>query len=82
MTDVAEYLGRSYGGWYDTASLFGKRWKGTSWIGLPMGGTSGPCNYRISWVKEAGFDSIPNDLANSLLSAASSSRSDILADLP
>jgi multiple sugar transport system substrate-binding protein len=62
LTDLAEYLGQKYGGWYDTASLFGKRWKGTSWIGLPMGGTSGPCNYRISWVKEAGFDKIPNDL--------------------
>ena len=62
LTDLAAYLGQKYGGWYDTASLFGKRWKGTSWVGLPMGGTSGPCNYRISWVKEAGFDRIPNDL--------------------
>src|SRR3954466_3607014 len=62
LTDLADYLGQKYGGWYATASLFGKRWKGTSWIGLPMGGTSGPCNYRVSWVKEAGFDKIPNDL--------------------
>ena len=62
VTDIAEYLGAKYGGWYDMATLFGRVWKGKSWIGLPMGGTTGPANYRVSWVKEAGFDKIPNDL--------------------
>ena len=62
LTDVAEYLGAKYGGWYPMAELFGKTWKGKSWIGIPMGGSGGPCNYRMSWVKEAGFDKIPNDL--------------------
>ncbi|GAC1347312.1 MAG: extracellular solute-binding protein [Acetobacteraceae bacterium] len=66
LTDVADYLGAKYGGWYPTSTLFGKTWKGTAWIGLPMGGTSGPCNYRVSWVKEAGFDKIPNDLTQFL----------------
>ena len=62
LSDIAEYLGAKYGGWYDMATLFGRIWKGKSWIGLPMGGTTGPANYRVSWVKEAGFDAIPNDL--------------------
>jgi multiple sugar transport system substrate-binding protein len=62
VSDIAEYLGAKYGGWYDMATLFGRIWKGKSWIGLPMGGTTGPANYRVSWVKEAGFDAIPNDL--------------------
>lgn len=62
VTDIAEYLGRKYGGWYDLSVLYGRAWKGTDWIGLPMGGTTGPANYRVSWVKEAGFDGIPNDL--------------------
>ena len=62
LTDIADYLGAKYGGWYNTASLFGKRWKASNWIGLPLGGSGGPCNYRISWVKEAGFDKIPSDL--------------------
>ena len=62
LTDVADYLGAKYGGWYDMATLFGRTWKGTRWIGLPMGGTTGPANYRVSWVKQAGFDKIPNDL--------------------
>ena len=62
VSDVAEYLGAKYGGWYPLPSLFGRRWKQSAWLGLPLGGSGGPCNYRISWVREAGFDKIPNDL--------------------
>ncbi len=66
LTDVADYLGKKYGGWFPLAEVYGKRWKSSEWIGLPMGGSPGPCNYRISWVKEAGFDAIPNDLGQFL----------------
>ena len=62
VTDVADYLGKKYGGWYRAAVLFGQKWKSNQWVALPLGGTTGPCNYRISWVKEAGFDKIPSDL--------------------
>jgi multiple sugar transport system substrate-binding protein len=62
LTDLAEYLGKRYGGWLPLAELYGKKWKTDTWIGLPMGGTTGPCVYRKSWVKEAGYDKIPNDL--------------------
>ena len=62
LTDIADYLGKKYGGWMPLAELFGKKWKTGTWIGLPAGASAGPCNYRISWVKEAGFDGIPNDL--------------------
>src|SRR6476661_9092500 len=41
-------------------------WKSKAWLGLPMGGTTGPVVYRKSWVKEAGFDGIPNDLGEFL----------------
>ena len=37
-----------------------------NWIGIPFGGTTGPLVYRKSAVKEAGFDSIPNDHAGFL----------------
>lgn len=66
VSEIAEYLGAKYGGWYDMSTLFGRVWKGQSWIGLPMGGTTGPANYRVSWVKEAGFEGIPNDLGKFL----------------
>lgn len=62
LTDVADYLGAKYGGWYDLAAIYGRRWNTQQWIGLPMGGTTSPAVYRMAWVKEAGFDAIPRDL--------------------
>ena len=59
MNELAGYLGKKYGGWYFLAEKYGKKWGTNDWISLPMGGSSGPCVYRISWVKEAGFDAIP-----------------------
>ncbi len=64
LTDVGEYLGAKYGGWFDLATLYGTRWGsgGKQWVAIPLGGGTGPAVYRISWVKEAGYDAIPNDL--------------------
>jgi multiple sugar transport system substrate-binding protein len=62
MTDVAEYLGAKYGGWYRLAEAYGKRFRSRAWIGLPMGGTTSPAVYRTSALRAAGFDSVPNDL--------------------
>jgi multiple sugar transport system substrate-binding protein len=62
LTDVADYLGRKYGGWLFLGEKFGKREKTNNWIGIPMGGATGPTTYRISAVKEAGFDRIPEDM--------------------
>ncbi len=61
MTDLATYLGAKYGGWYDAALLYGRKWKTDQWIGLPMGGSGGPALYRISALKAAGFDTVPKD---------------------
>jgi multiple sugar transport system substrate-binding protein len=66
MSELADYLGKKYGGWYFLAEKYGKRWKTNNWIAIPMGGSSGPCVYRESWIKEAGFDKIPNDLGQFL----------------
>ena len=62
MTDLADYLGAKYGGWYDLALLYGRKWETKNWIALPMGGGTGPVLYRKSWVNEAGYNEIPNDL--------------------
>jgi multiple sugar transport system substrate-binding protein len=66
LSDVAEYLGKRYGGWSFLAEKYGKKDKTNNWIGLPFGGSSGPLVYRRSAVKEAGFDKIPNDHAEYL----------------
>ena len=66
MTDLAEYLGARYGGWYDMALLYGRKWKTGTWLGLPMGGATGPAVFRASAVRQAGFNAIPNDLGEFL----------------
>jgi multiple sugar transport system substrate-binding protein len=66
MSDVAEYLGKKYGGWQFLAEKYGKRHGTNNWIGIPLGGSTGPIIYRISAVREAGFDKIPDDHAQFL----------------
>jgi multiple sugar transport system substrate-binding protein len=62
MTDLADYLGAKYGGWFKLADLYGKKWNSNTWISIPIGGGAGPTVYRKSWVKEAGYDKVPDDL--------------------
>ncbi|WP_372622681.1 ABC transporter substrate-binding protein [Falsiroseomonas sp.] len=64
LTDVATYLGTKYGGWRPLAQAYGK--KGDQWIGLPMGASGGPLIWRTSALKEAGFDTPPDDHAGFL----------------
>jgi len=66
LSDVAEYLGKKYGGWMFLGEKFGKKAKTNNWIGIPMGGSGGPLVYRTSALKEAGFDKIPDDHAGFL----------------
>jgi len=66
LTDIAEYLGTKYGGWMFLGDKFGKRARTNNWIGIPMGGSTGPVVYRISAVREAGFNEIPQDHAGFL----------------
>src|SRR6476660_5119234 len=66
LTEVADYLGKRYGGWMWLAEKYGKRQKSNAWIGLPFGATAGPLIYRKSLVKAAGFDKVPDDHAGYL----------------
>jgi multiple sugar transport system substrate-binding protein len=60
VTDLAEYLGKKYGGWYPAGEMFMKL-DGKRWIGLPLGATGSLIVYRESQVKAAGFDSFPKN---------------------
>jgi multiple sugar transport system substrate-binding protein len=57
MTDVAEYLGKKYGGWYDVCRDYGMR--GKEWIALPIGANGGAMVYRKSHMQAAGFEKFP-----------------------
>ena len=60
VTDVAEYLGKKYGGWYEAGKEF-NRPDGKKWIALPLGSAGSIIVYRQSMVKAAGFDTFPKD---------------------
>jgi len=62
MSDVADYLGRKYGGWMTVAQKYGKRHGTNSWLGLPFGATAGPMVWRKSAVNAAGYSAPPSDL--------------------
>jgi multiple sugar transport system substrate-binding protein len=66
MTDIADYLGAKYGGWYELALLYGRKWNTKNWLSIPLGGGTGPVMYRKSWVNEVGYTEIPNDLGKFL----------------
>ncbi|MCC7046544.1 MAG: extracellular solute-binding protein [Alphaproteobacteria bacterium] len=60
VTDVANYLGAKYGGWYDVCKKYSMR--GNRWISVPLGAAGSKMVYRVSWLKEAGFDKVPGDM--------------------
>ncbi len=58
VTDLAEYLGKKYGGWYPAGQAFLKP-DGKKWIGLPLGAAGAMMVYRESMLKAVGFDAFP-----------------------
>ena len=66
LTDVADYLGKRYGGWMFLAQKYGKRNKSDAWIGLPFGASGGPLVYRKSMIQAVGYDKVPDDHASYL----------------
>jgi multiple sugar transport system substrate-binding protein len=66
ISDVANYIGRRYGGWYPICEKFGKHGKTGRWISMPIGAGGGKVCYRKSWVNQAGFQDVPQDTAGFL----------------
>ncbi|MGA2550097.1 MAG: extracellular solute-binding protein [Burkholderiaceae bacterium] len=64
MSDLAEYLGGKYGGWYDVCRNYGTH-EG-KWIAIPLGIIGNALVYRDSHVKAAGFETLPHDTAGFL----------------
>ncbi|PLC48643.1 ABC transporter substrate-binding protein [Pollutimonas subterranea] len=64
LSELANYLDKKYGGWYDVCKKYGMH--GDKWIALPLGVVGNAVIYRESQVKAAGFDGIPKDTAGFL----------------
>ncbi len=58
VTDVAEYLGKKYGGWVDSAIKYGH--SGKKWICIPICYSGALINYRLEASKKAGFSKFPD----------------------
>src|ERR1700756_1853705 len=59
MNDVADYLGKKYGGWADAPARTVK--KGDDWLGIPIATVGGYLTYRKSALEKAGFKEFPKD---------------------
>ena len=57
VSDVADYLGKKYGGWVPSAVTYGK--SGNKWIGIPVAYNGNVMNYRKSSSDKAGFKTFP-----------------------
>lgn len=64
MNDVADYLGKKYGGWTSAAETTVK--SGNKWLGIPVATIGGYLNYRKSSMQKAGFSEFPKDFASFL----------------
>jgi multiple sugar transport system substrate-binding protein len=65
VTDLCDYLGKKYGGWYPAGEAY-LRPDGKRWIGVPLGCAGAMMVYRESQLKAAGFDAFPKDTDNFL----------------
>ena len=60
VSDVADYLGKKYGGWVESAIKYGH--EGNKWICIPVCYSGALMNYRIEASKKAGFSQFPDKL--------------------
>jgi len=60
VSDVANYLGKKYGGWVDSAVKYGH--SGNKWICIPICYSGALMNYRIEASNKAGFSKFPDKL--------------------
>src|SRR5438552_6500392 len=58
VSDVADYLGKKYGGWVPSAETYGK--SGGKWIAVPIVYGGNMINYRLEASKKAGFEKFPD----------------------
>ena len=57
VTDVADYLGKKYGGWVPSAIKYAK--VGNKWIAVPICYSGALMNYRLAASQKAGFSKFP-----------------------
>jgi multiple sugar transport system substrate-binding protein len=79
VSDVADYLGKKYGGWVPTAVAYGK--SGNKWIDIPICYGGNMMNYRISALQKAGFSKFPTTTDELLEYAKATKRNNTLGGM-
>jgi multiple sugar transport system substrate-binding protein len=64
VSDLCDYLGKKYGGWYESALAYGH--SDGRWICVPLGSGGNCLVYRGSHLQAAGFKQFPRDTAGLL----------------
>jgi multiple sugar transport system substrate-binding protein len=64
VSELGEYLGKKYGGWYDGPKQYATR-EGR-FVGLPLTTIGNAIVYRESWVKQAGWSQFPKTTSDFL----------------
>ena len=59
VSDLANYLGNKYGGWFEAAKAYGMHDR--KWVAVMMGAAGATLVGRQSHIKAAGFDTFPRD---------------------
>jgi multiple sugar transport system substrate-binding protein len=73
VSDVADYLGKKYGGWVPSAVTYGKG-TGNKWIAIPICYGGNLMNYRVGAMQKAGFSKFPGTTAEFLEYAKATKR--------
>ncbi len=60
VSDLAEYLGQKYGGWFEVCPQYCTH--NGRWIAIPTGAAGGAMVFRRSMLRAAGFEAFPKDL--------------------
>ncbi len=60
VSDVANYLGKKYGGWYQAAKDYGM--DNNRWVAIMMGAAGNAMVIRKSMMNAAGYDQFPTDM--------------------
>jgi len=64
VSDIAKYLGDTYGGWYPVAKQYGMH--GSVWKSIPVSISGALLCYRRSHLQKAGFETIPDNMPDFL----------------
>lgn len=66
LSQIADYLGKKYGGWFPVCKTYGQDSSEKHWIALPVGLPGACLIYRTSVVEKIGIEKMPENISELL----------------